>query len=399
MLLKPPAISFVNKLTNPMRRSRALATNTFFLLTALVLFSCKKSGKDNEPMPGINPTDGQAVSAAVKVWHSSRITGQSPTPSINPSRPELDPASNDQKIYAVAGRYAVIRPTLLSGNIAGYYLHIDGANDYFKIDYSLPAQRISNIRERKLALLRKKLEATLQFRGMDSTDDGNGILDSTIVINIPSTIQPGTFCVTYYVYDSSGLVSDPVETCITVESFGGDATTANYLAGKWKLTASRDSLPTAPWEPFIYEPEVQMQTFFCNYDSSEDRYYASETCNSGSCPSFIDTVSYTKFDKLDLSFTAEGGLSEEYKFNFKNFGPGNNNCNELETYFDFTDEGYMLGAWSYNASTNKLILIVEFVVDGQTDAPWVDEFTFIKDSDQQLSLFDSFGYGTRLQKY
>ena len=382
-----------------MRRRRALATNTFFLLIALVLFSCKKSGKDNEPMPGINPTDGQAVSAAVKVWHSSRITGQSPAPSINPSRPELDPASNDQKIYAVAGRYAVIRPTLMSGNIAGYYLHIEGANDYFKIDYSLPAHRTSGIRDSKLALLRRKMEATLHFRGMDSTDDGNGILDSTIVINIPSTIQPGTFCVTYYVYDSSGLVSDPVETCISVESFGGDASTASYLAGKWKLIATRDSLPTEPWEAFDYEPEVQLQTYFCNYDSTEDRFYASETCNSGSCPSFIDTVLYNKFEKVDLSFTAEGGLREEYKYQFKNFFPSYNYCDQLENWLDITDEGDMLGAWSFNASTNKLILIVEFVVDGQTDAPWVDEFTFTKDSDRQLSLFDSFGYGTRLQKY
>src|SRR5215204_2046504 len=113
--------------------------NLLLLPLAFVLFySCKPD--DSTETGKVNANDPKAVSSALKIWHGSRVNGSLPTANSNPLGPALDPSSNNQSIKAISGKYAVIQPQIMGGDLAGYYIKVNGAADYFKIDYKKPRE-------------------------------------------------------------------------------------------------------------------------------------------------------------------------------------------------------------------------------------------------------------------
>ncbi|HEX6332861.1 MAG TPA: hypothetical protein VFZ78_01470, partial [Flavisolibacter sp.] len=104
------------------------------LPVVLLINACKKS--DVPSGEEINPQDAVAVSKAIRVWHGVRTAG-SPPPA-NTGGPALY-ASTDP-VTAANGRYAIIRPEISTGDVKGYYIQVNGAQEYFNIDYSKPRQ-------------------------------------------------------------------------------------------------------------------------------------------------------------------------------------------------------------------------------------------------------------------
>ncbi|HEX6333109.1 MAG TPA: hypothetical protein VFZ78_02720, partial [Flavisolibacter sp.] len=192
------------------------------LVGILFFASCKK---DDKPVDStVKPEDPVALSKAIKVWHGERLAGN--PPAANTGGPSAAVTSS-QNIKAVSGRYAIIKPEIMSGNVAGYYVKVNGAQEFFKVDYSKPR----DLGRLKMPV-RKSVHNRALYKGMKIDSTGNGNLDSGIVITIPTSIQPGQFCITYYAYDPSGNTGNPVTVCVTVVAFGGDAS----FNGTWHIT-------------------------------------------------------------------------------------------------------------------------------------------------------------------
>ena len=187
-----------------MRRILYLVPGILLLIALISLNSCQREVEGKLPtQPPVSSKDPAKLSASLKVWHGTRTTGTPPAPTGN--TPEIDPTINPS-ILAIAGRYAIIKPDVTAGDVAGYYLGVPGAGQYFKIDFKKPR----NISGRGI---KPKHPGILQRTA-------SGTADSSIVIVLPPNINvPDTFCVTYCPYDSSGNIGQPVTTCIYVTRF------------------------------------------------------------------------------------------------------------------------------------------------------------------------------------
>ena len=336
-------------------------------LAAIVLFYACKPDKPENP-GNIRPDDPKAVSAALKVWHGSRAQGNPPASNNNPLGPKLEPSSNNQTVKAVAGRYAVIMPEVISGSLAGYYVKVNGAEDYFKVDYTKPREG-----GRAQPRISRHNRALAKGFGIDST--GNGNLDSAIVLIIPASIQPGQFCVTYWAYDSTGNVSNPISVCISVLSFGGDAS-ASYLHGTWHMTGYSEDT-TMGWEQIAGAGDTIWSQGYCINNQIVDSF--------GMGPVTYPNYIY-KIDQADLAFSSTGGLRYTYSESDKEFNYAQSSCSNFvfDTY-NYSDN--LNGAWSYNSTTGKMVIIFEFDDNGIA-TPEAYEYKLIKLSNNKIYLYD-----------
>ena len=208
-----------------MRKLNTLLFTSLLIACIITLFSCQREVEETLPVqpPVISSKDPAKLSAAIKVWHGTRTVGIPPAPTGN--LPAINPTANPS-ILAINGRYAIIKPEVIAGEIAGYYLGIPGAGQYFKIDYSKPR----NIAGR----------GSLPRKGGTFQPGTESNADSSIVIVLPPSINvPDTFCVTYCPYDSLGNIGQPVTTCIYVSSLGTSADNG-WFQNDFRVTASWD---------------------------------------------------------------------------------------------------------------------------------------------------------------
>src|SRR5215212_3335910 len=113
---------------------------SFLLITSTILlslfYSCQKEPNVKlDEKKGLSSKDPKALSLAIKVWHGVRTQGTPPDEKGNVL--QLDNTMTGP-MYAITGRYAIIQPEVISGDVSGYYLKVDGAADYFKVDYTKP---------------------------------------------------------------------------------------------------------------------------------------------------------------------------------------------------------------------------------------------------------------------
>ena len=342
-----------------------------FPLTILcILFACKREG--SVEIPRVYPNDPKAVSSALKVWHGVRTNGTAPAPTSRAGSPVLDPQSNNQVIKAIAGRYAIIEPMVTSGDVAGYYVQVNGATEYFKVDYAKPR----NISGRMSNPVRKSSHNNALYRGMGIDSLGGGNLDSSIVIVIPSTLQPGQFCITYQAYDNAGNVSNVITACIQVRAFGTDAA-SSYLNGTWHITGVTDDT-TAGWEPVLGVNDSVFNTGVCINNHIVDTFGFVGNINY---PAYIYQVS-----KADLELGSNGGLKYTYAEIEKDFNYQTSSCSNFvfnsQTYTDV-----MNGAWSYTAATGSMVVIFDFDDQGVSD-PEAYEYKLTKISNNKMYWYD-----------
>lgn len=351
------------------------------LLGVLLLASCSKSDPNNVGN-NIDPQNATAISKAITVWHGSRVAGTPPPPSNNGSGPLLDPMFNNLSIKAIAGRYAMIQPLVAGGNVKGYYVQVQGSSEYFKVDYTRPRtggrSATSQPGQRTLPMQR--------FMGVDST--GNGAADSSIVIALPANVQPGQFCVSYCAFDSLGNVSNVISNCITIASFGGDASTG-YLAGTWRATGYKDS--SGSWVPVV---GVDTTRSLLTCVNGQLQSY----CPNGGCTFTEYITSLAGTEKYNLTFGSSGSLSDEIRYVFKDIDLSAPGCT-TPTYFDNSVHYLDYGAWSYNSGTQKLTLIFDFSNQGSSNGQVVEEFRLIKVGDNVIELKnETYGISYRFQK-
>jgi hypothetical protein len=318
--------------TAVMSLHRVVYCAIILFLLAFGIYSCQKEPNAKlDDTKDISSKDPDALSSAIKVWHGVRTMGNVPAERGNAL--QLDNSTTDP-LHAITGRYAIIQPQVISGDVSGYYLKINGASDYFKVDYTKPRNVGRQMKHRNNAFLR-----------MDSL---GGNLDSAIVVVLPSDLHvPDTICMTYWAYDNSGNVSNPVDVCIIISSLGTD-TNGAWLNGTWRITAAWDNNGA-------YDTTI--------YDRWSGSTYVGYHCNNGvlqysNTGNFLVTDS-TLYHKVDLIFGSNGGLNYSYDISWKYVLDFNSTCSNFQ-FGEQHDAQTIKGAWSYNSTTHKLIIVFEF---------------------------------------
>lgn len=344
---------------------RNLSYLIVIILTSLIAFySCQK--EPNEKIDKIiSSKDPAALSSSLKVWHGIRTQGN--PPSEKGAALQLDNSSSDP-LYAIAGRYAIIQPEIISGDVAGYYLKINGAADYFKVDYTKPRNTGRKIQPKRTASA---------FR----LDSLGGNLDSAIVVVLPANLHvPDTICMTYWAYDNTGNLSNPVDVCVIVTSLGTDAN-GNWLNGTWKYTAQWDN--SSPHDTVVYNKWTGYAWggYYCNNGLLQWSDYPIP----GQPFLATDSVFYRK---ADLTYGSNGGLKYEIDDSWKDIDYTSATCSNI-IFKPLENEAEMLsGAWSYNSSTHKLIIVFEFN-DAGIPVEEAYEFDAIKVNDKNVILVDN----------
>jgi hypothetical protein len=371
-----PQIGIIfNAQNRPIMKFHNLTYFTAIIFISLIAFySCQK--EPNEKVDKvISSKDPQALSSSIKVWHGIRTQGNPPAEKGNAL--QLDNTLTDP-LYAIAGRYAIIQPQVISGDVAGYYLKINGAPDYFKVDYTKP-RNVRQIQHRNMRVF-----------GLDSA---GGNLDSAIVIVLPSNLHvPDTICMTYWAYDNTGNVSNPVDVCVIINSLGTDAN-GTWLNGNWKYTAEWDN--SSPHDTIIYNKWTTMGGYYC----SNGMLQWSDYPISGQPFIVADSFFYRK---ADLTYGTNGGLKYEVDDSWKEIDYYNSSCSNFMFAPTQNEAESLTGAWSYNSTTHKLIIVFEFD-DAGIPVEEAYEFDAIKVNDKNMILVDNSDptdpYYSRFEKF
>ena len=299
-----------------------------------------------QPKPTISATDPQAVSDALRFTDgTTKMPGTPPAPTNS----GLTLYKGDSITQMMNGRKSAISLSIDNNNnteIAGYYLKVQGFADY----YTIPVTKTNGGRQSLQALLSGKMMASL------SRNNG-GRIDSTggtpyLPIEVPASIQPGIFCVSYCVYDAQNNISNIVERCIEVVQLGGGQE-ANFLVQNgWKYEKGEEYINGI------------LDYIFIPYDTND--YNVSYCYNSNNV--VIDSIQeWTHYTKINFWFYANAAMKVEGegtrfdKYGENGYVSGADDCS-LASVFDISFNE--AGAWSFDNATQTLTLIHDFDEDG-----------------------------------
>ncbi len=186
------------------------------LVLCALAFGCDSSDNDASD---IAPGDAAALSQAISIAGAERQDGAPPAPSTDDAAPSVSAGAGDVPI-APGGGVTLNFLATARQNIAGIYVAIAGANQFFVVSGSVGS-------------------------------------NASFTFTLPSNIVPGTFQIVYCVYDVNGLVSNLLTTTITVDSSAG-ATASGGGAGNtdggtidWRRTAT--PVRGTPGRQFSYD--------------------------------------------------------------------------------------------------------------------------------------------------
>ena len=353
----------------------------FVLALISIAFSgCKKDSQQGSNNQTDLIKDPISFSKNIKVWHGVRYSGVAPSPTGTNTPVLEDPDSLN--IRAVAGKYAIIKPKVLSGKIAGYYVSVNGANDYFKIDYNKPL-----ITERRIM---KQKPFGLKPIGINGED---GSLDSAIVIILPVNVNtPDTFCIDYSPYDSSGNIGNITTICIIINPLIKDANT-DWLSGNWRYT--EQIVYGVPYDSFTYNKwtgdniYAGPSQYYCTTDNNGNYTVVNDAlfCNNGNC-NLLNLQDSIFMFKQDLSFTNDGLWQHTISLNYKYLSDLNlSTCSNI--VFDFSElNATEVGVWSA-IDRNRILLVYGFGDRAFSPVPHeVAEYEIKKINDNEFWLID-----------
>lgn len=189
---------------------------SLLILSVLILVSSCRDDEDTTPSI-INPADANALTQAlIMPAGTQRQNGTAPSPSTSANAPDVSNLVSD--IMSSNGSTAPLSffYSNINGGLGGCYVQIDGAGSYFTVPYT----------------------ASL---------GNSGQLE--LPIGIPSNVDEGDFCVNFCIYDDNGLVSNVVNTCVSVIRLG---TGAIQISLSWNNSSDQDLYVTDPNGETIY---------------------------------------------------------------------------------------------------------------------------------------------------
>jgi hypothetical protein len=304
----------------------------FSAVACMAFFACKKDSKTDTTTPDESSTgiDPVALSAAVKIGFASSTAGDLPAASADGPTLLIDGYDN-RTYYAINNRYIVIYPQSDKGFIAGYYVKINGANNYFKIDY-------------KAAAGARKLVKSHGFR-----EDGDNS-DSSILIKLPSGLKGDTFSIKYAAYDTLNHVSNTITAIVSIIA-SKDTAGNSLLAGTWRY--NRYKQDHNDWGT----PE--------NY-SKPDTGYSNYSCIDGKLTYCQGDYSCNLYAwriygaiKNDMTFSANNLVTNTYEYLDKRIDENTSTCSNL-VYNDYSRAEADVAGYTYNATTKVLTFIYDY---------------------------------------
>lgn len=210
-------------------------------------------------------------------------------------------------------------------DIAGVYLIIEdtdgqAANSYFDIPVSAPLTTTTDTRK--------------VFFG--SGHENQRPLSTILDVGFDSSIPVGIFCYSICVYDASGNISLPQQVCVTVQSWGGNAS----ASGDWRLTRYQESYDGMSSDVGLNEDFCYQFTVDCDFsgqvsveECSNWEYFNFNIASNGDY-----TLNYRIINK-DIDYTLTASTCEEV------LAP--------QRFYEYTSEG----RWAYNDNDAKLVLV------------------------------------------
>ncbi|MDN5199786.1 hypothetical protein QQ008_00390 [Fulvivirgaceae bacterium BMA10] len=302
----------------------------YFLIavSCCYFFSC-----DNEDEPQVQEmldiSDPNVVSESIVIPNATIVEGTPPASSTDPDAPSLN--ESEDPFGAVSGNSFYLNPDINAGEIAGVYFQIDGAENYFDIPVTNSTGRFD-----------KSNTGSRLFQNARRTNNGG------VEIEIPENLEPGTFCAEYCVYDADGLVSNVVEICIEIISFGGE--NSDFLtANSWTLVSAEHT----------YDGQTETQ------EIGED-FSETHTIHLPCGPDTVEEVSVTEIHRINyayLTFSNNGAYSFE-ESSFEKFVDFDNSTCQDVIYIEETDVHDEVGVWTYDHATQTLTVVTEGEEDG-----------------------------------
>lgn len=280
----------------------------------LMVVSC---GEDNDQtVEEVQLSDANAVTEAITVSGAEVVSGNPPAPSQDPEAPQL--SSDDIEAPSVQGEELFIDLNLISGDAAGIYLQIPGADSYFDI----PASEFAG------------------GRILQQEEPG-------FSLELPDNIEPGEFCADVCVYDAEERVSNIIEVCVIVNQLGGE--NSDFLIGTWNITQIIDTYDGETDTVNVGELTTGEDTYelFCADGQTTDEVTVEET-------------SITNFIRIIFAGNGALQIEESGEDNFLDFE--NSTCENPqleENIYDYT----LNGGWSYDGDgvRGELIMIADFI--------------------------------------
>jgi hypothetical protein len=325
---------------------------------SMAFFACKKDSKTDTTPPTDETSasiDPVALSAAVKIGYATNMTGDLPAPSADGPTLFIDGYEN-RTYYAVNNRYVVIYPQSDKGFVAGYYVKINGAQTYFKVDY-------------KAAAGARKLNKSQGFR-----EEGDNS-DSSIVIKLPTGLVGDTFSVKYAAYDTLNRVSNSITAIVSIIA-SKDSTDNSLLYGRWRY--NREKMNYNDWSnPKSYKPD----TSYTNYSCVDGKL---QGCKEGySCEPYISSIIGTV--SSDQTFSANNLFTTLYATINKSLYPDNSTCSNL-VYSDYSRNYPNASGYTYNNTTKVLTLIYDGSGDGSNT--YTMQYTVTEISSTRLVYYE-----------
>jgi hypothetical protein len=309
----------------------------FGIVASTVFLSCKKDQQadkaENLSASIIDPANRTELSQSLKVAYGTAVQGNIPASGAGNGSPVL--YNGSLTINAFKGRYLVIHPILGEGTAEGYYLKVNGADEYYKIDYT------------KARNLRKKAPKERPFlRSVDASD-------SVIVFKLPANVQSDTFSITFAAYDSLHQVSNYINHVISMHDLS-DNTTNQPLLGTWKL--SRTFADYSGWNDIHYGKDSFYIPFKC-----ENGTLISCEDGEGGC---VDRI-ITYVDSLvnDYKFEASNIFNAPYYYASRNMDFQRSICDSL-FYEPSVDQYNGGGEYSYDPVSNTLAIVYDEYEEG-----------------------------------
>jgi hypothetical protein len=294
------------------------------IVCLLTLVSC------NEDAPQQNPSD--AISKSLIIANGTYVKGKFPEPSSNSNAPQLETYHDGEQLFAIQGSKIIVNAELWSGTASGFYVQVDGADGYYKINSTDVTLRRG--KRDRTDMLRKSQIASAYYPSFS--------------IEIPDNMKSGEFCISYCVYAGS-LVSNIIQQCVVVNQLGG-ANSEFLTANQWSAVRIEDHYDGETYSSDIGTDEI--------YSYQEWILCGDSTTNEVEVNEIYRTNVY-------LSATQNGSLSIENQFYEKYLDWYNSNCTAL--YIEETTSNSIIAAWSYDEATRTLIFIYNDEYEGEVE--------------------------------
>ncbi|MFN3403798.1 MAG: hypothetical protein ACK40G_06865 [Cytophagaceae bacterium] len=311
-----------------------MKTRYFILIIFTFFLSCKKS---QDPQPAnnnnnvVNPANSQQVSDSLKFNNYERMHGDLPESSGS----FILAGSEDRNIKGNAGKTILLPIKSDNGEVAGVYLKVTGAKDYFKIFINTTQRKSETVSD--------------PFRIFKTTND-------YLPVRLPATITPGIFCIEYCVFDESGKISNVVTRCIEVLALGGS--NSDFLLDKsWQYYSYTEFDNGIYKEKDVFNPNTTVYDILVLCPEHPDGYIKTQYDHT------------FKINDSRISFQKEGNVIWKIDYEFSYVDTRTSECENL-VYIKENKSVDMVYGWTYDYLSEKLILVDDKIEEESNPDVW-----------------------------